>query len=323
MNSINHEGVNFHFCTGERKPARQLVLDYHYSGRCHNNPVMVGSLHLDGGLFGDKGEIVAACIFGLSNNNTWAVKKVNVIELVRLVRKEGIKAPLSWLISKTIKALKHKGGYDIAISYADATQEHHGGIYQACSWNYHTYREPGEDGLIIDGEFVPRRSVSTRFGTYSKGKLSEMFDEVILSTDSELIAYTCQMEGVRILQRPETLSGDDVASVPVFRHIVENFPCDIHLNYNCNFPVCDSAVFTKAIELARESGESLSVPYAVWAQTVDCLKNYDDPMKITASRFETELVHSVDIHTMDDLLAVHRDTQKRHAWENIKKMVKF
>ena len=40
----------------------------------------------------DKGEIVAACIFGLSNNNTWAVKKVNVIELVRLVRKEGIKA---------------------------------------------------------------------------------------------------------------------------------------------------------------------------------------------------------------------------------------
>lgn len=152
---------------------------------------------------------------------------------------------------------------------------------------------------------------------------SEMFDEVILSTDSELIAYTCQMEGVRILQRPETLSGDDVASVPVFRHIVENFPCDIHLNYNCNFPVCDSAVFTKAIELARESGESLSVPYAVWAQTVDCLKNYDDPMKITASRFETELVHSVDIHTMDDLLAVHRDTQKRHAWENIKKMVKF
>ena len=34
---------------------------------------------------------------------------------------------------------------------------------------------------------------------------SEMFDEVILSTDSELIAYTCQMEGVRILQRPESL----------------------------------------------------------------------------------------------------------------------
>ena len=112
---------------------------------------------------------------------------------------------------------------------------------------------------------------------------SEMFDEVILSTDSELIAYTCQMDGVRILQRPESLSGDDVASVPVFRHIVENFPCDIHLNYNCNFPVCDSTVFTKAIELARESGESLSVPYAVWAQTVDCLENYDDPMKITAS----------------------------------------
>ena len=100
-NSINHEGVDFHFYTGERLPARDLVLKYHYSGRCHNNPILVGSLHLNGGLFGDKGEIVAACFFALSNNNTWSVKKVNVIELVRLVRKESIKAPLSWLISKS------------------------------------------------------------------------------------------------------------------------------------------------------------------------------------------------------------------------------
>ncbi len=144
---------------------------------------------------------------------------------------------------------------------------------------------------------------------------SGLFDDVVLSTDSELIARTCEIDGVHVISRPQSLASDDVASIPVFQHIVDKFPCDLHLNYNCNFPVCDKSVFKKAIELAEESGESLSVPYAVWAQTVQCLDNYNDPMKITAAKFNTDLVHSVDIHTMDDLLAVHRDNQKEFKWK--------
>ena len=73
-----------------------------------------------------------------------------------------------------------------------------------------------------------------------------------------------------------------MASVPVFQHIVEHFPCEVHLNYNCNFPECTEAVLEKAVGLAREFGEALSVPYAAWAQTSDCLLNYGDPMRITA-----------------------------------------
>ena len=176
---LEYEGNKFYFHTGERQIARQLVLKYHYSGRCHENPTLVGSLHLEGGLYGDKGELVACCMFSLSNNNTWALKKVDLIELVRLCRKEEIRVPLSWLVSHTVKAIKQTGRFDIAISYADATQDHHGGIYQACSWNFHTYRKPKEDGLIIDGKFVPKRSVSSRYGTYRRDKLGEMFDKVI------------------------------------------------------------------------------------------------------------------------------------------------
>jgi len=175
---LEHEGNKFYFYIGERLAARELVLKYHYSGRCHENPTLVGSLHLEGGLYGDKGELVACCMFSQSNNNTWALKKVDLIELVRLCRKEEIRVPLSWLVSRTVKAIKQTGRFDIAISYADATQDHHGGIYQACSWNFHTYRKPKEDGLIIDGKFVPKRSVSSRYGTYRRDKLGEMFDEV-------------------------------------------------------------------------------------------------------------------------------------------------
>ena len=97
---------------------------------------------------------------------------------MRLCRKEEVQVPLSWLVSHTVKEVKKLGRFDIAISYADATQEHHGGIYQACSWNFHTYRTPKEDGLMIDGTFVPKRTVSTRYGTYRRDKLGEMFDEV-------------------------------------------------------------------------------------------------------------------------------------------------
>ena len=161
---LEYKGNTFYFHTGERQTARELVLKYHYSGRCHENPILVGSLHFGGGgLYGDKGELVATCMFSLSNNNTWSLKKVDLIELVRLCRKEEVQVPLSWLVSRTVKEVKKLGRFDIAISYADATQDHHGGIYQACSWNFHTYRTPKEDGLVIDGTFVPKRTVSTRY----------------------------------------------------------------------------------------------------------------------------------------------------------------
>lgn len=131
-------------------------------------------------------------------------------------------------------------------------------------------------------------------------------DEVVLSTDSELIARTCLASGARILRRPPELSGDGVASVPVFRHVVERFPCEVHVNYNCNFPECPPDVVEQAVSLARETGEALSEPYAVWAQTAERLENYGNPFEITATRFADERIHPLDVHHMEDLLEVHR-----------------
>ena len=56
---LEYKGNTFYFHIGERHAARELVLKYHYSGRCHENPILVGSLHFGGGgLYGDKGELV-------------------------------------------------------------------------------------------------------------------------------------------------------------------------------------------------------------------------------------------------------------------------
>ena len=143
---------------------------------------------------------------------------------------------------------------------------------------------------------------------------SEIFDEVILSTDSELIARTCMEERIKILRRPSHLCEDETPSIPVFKHIVENFPCDIHLNYNCNFPICDNSVFSQAIQVAEEFGEALSEPYAVWAQRMDVLCSYENPLKITAKKFPSNKIHPTDIHTMDDLISVHRENQYDLIW---------
>ncbi len=57
---------------------------------------------------------------------------------------------------------------DLVVSFADATQGHHGGVYQAASWNYHEQRASQNDGFLIDGEFVPRRTCYGRYGTSSR-----------------------------------------------------------------------------------------------------------------------------------------------------------
>ena len=169
-------------------------------------------------------------------------------------------------------------------------------------------RLPYKNLLPYKGEPLVRRAVNNLLQ-------SNLFAKVVLSTDSELIARTCiDIEGVSILWRPEELATDDIASIPVFQHIIDNFPCDIHLNYNCNFPECPKEVFEDALRIAKSSGESLSNPYAVWAQSSTCLRNYGDPFKITAQVFETKLVHPIDIHTEDDLLAVHQENQNGSPW---------
>ena len=144
---------------------------------------------------------------------------------------------------------------------------------------------------------------------------SELFNKVVLSTDCELIARTCMdLTNIEILKRPDTLALDDTASIPVFQHISKNFPCDIHLNYNCNFPECPIDVFREAISLTTIKGEALSCPYAVWAQSRECLENYGDPFNITADIFKVPDLYPVDIHSQSDLLQTHRDHQIDSPW---------
>jgi hypothetical protein len=156
------------FHLGMHREANQLVKKYHYSGR-PVNPIVCGTFHAPGGLFGTIGEAVAACIFA-SPPTRWSEP---VLELLRLVRCEN-PVPLSQLISYTVKAVKQKRISDLLVSFADNTQDHHGGVYQACSWNYHGLRNRQMDGVVVDGAFVPGRTAVARYGTRSPERLASV-----------------------------------------------------------------------------------------------------------------------------------------------------
>jgi len=146
-----------------------MVLTYHYSRRVPSNVQMVGSLHLDGGLFGGDGPMVAAAFWSIPPTR-WAE---TVIELTRLVRGSE-QVPLTFLVSRCAKELKRKG-YDLLVSFADRTQGHEGYVYRASNWNYAGCRERANDGMVIDGAFHPGRTCNSLFGTRSLDKLRQMF----------------------------------------------------------------------------------------------------------------------------------------------------
>ncbi len=152
--------------------AHALVEQHHYSGRA-----VRGSSFAAGAFQGE--ELQGACFFS-SPAARWPVV---VLELCRLVKVPGSDFPLSGLVSYAVRQLRQQPKA-LLVSYADATQDHHGGIYQACSWNYHGLRSPRVDGFYLDGVFTPKRSCNTAYGTCGLPQLRELFASVVPHYDS-------------------------------------------------------------------------------------------------------------------------------------------
>lgn len=169
------DGQEWFFRDGQIDAARHLVINHHYSKRFAGIH-FVGTAHLAGGLFGDFGEAIAACCFGVPPSR-WSQP---LLELQRLVLHPDYRGfPLSSLISKTAAYIKKAKTADLLVSFADDTQGHHGGVYQASSWKYHGKRDSRVDGFMINGEFVPMRSANSRYGTASQSKLEEVLQTTV------------------------------------------------------------------------------------------------------------------------------------------------
>lgn len=146
-----------------------LVRQFHYSRRMPQNILHCYAIRSAGGLFGDKGDVLAGVIFSHPPTR-WSEQ---LAELSRLVRHPDCDVPLSKLIAFSCHWLK-LAKRPLLVSFADKTQGHHGGIYQACGWNYDGCRDRRMDGLLIDGRFIPGRTCNHTFGTQSPDKVREL-----------------------------------------------------------------------------------------------------------------------------------------------------
>ena len=134
------------FTGAEQDEVWPLVRDFHYSRRMPANIQHCYAARNSGGLFGDTGEPLAGVVFSIPPTR-WSE---DVLELSRLVMVSNGGIQLSQLVSFACKHLR-KQGWHLLVSFADWTQRHHGGIYQAAGWNYSGCRDRRMDGLIIDG----------------------------------------------------------------------------------------------------------------------------------------------------------------------------
>lgn len=146
--------------------ANGIVSRDHYATKMPN---FIKLVYAD--VLSESGSKVLACaIFSLPIGRS----DLEALELTRLVRLPDYDRPLTKLISKAVGHIRNQRLADLLISYADSEEDHHGGIYQSCSWIYAGMRGERLDGFNIDGLFVPARTCNGRYGTSSAEELPKL-----------------------------------------------------------------------------------------------------------------------------------------------------
>ena len=141
-----------------------LVRDYHYSKQMPAGVRHRFAWREDGGLFGDTGMVMAGIVYGTGNIKM----PFDALEMMRLVRDPSLTQPLSLFVSQSIRWLRANTGWAFIFSYADPSQEHHGGIYQASGFTYVGRSKRQKTFFNNDGEPIHKRTVSAELGTASQ-----------------------------------------------------------------------------------------------------------------------------------------------------------
>jgi len=167
--------------------AAPFVKRHHYSHAAPGAMRAVASygVFAPGGLFGSSVKMVACCMFSLPTTVGWSQgggddTSQQPVELSRLVRLDDADFALSSFVSWSLRSVKHvaraRGLPPVVVSYADSGQNHHGGIYQACSFLYVGIRGEGRlYGCEIGGRVTHRRSLFQLIGTSSESVVQRMF----------------------------------------------------------------------------------------------------------------------------------------------------
>lgn len=139
--------------------AQYACVHWHYS-----KAIPVGKLVKVG--VWENGIFIGVVIYSHGANryigNPYGLTQNQAVELTRVALTKH-HAPVSKILSLSLRFLKMScPGLRLVISYADADQDHHGGIYQATNWLYTGLLQPkGRTAFIIHGKKTHPRTVAT------------------------------------------------------------------------------------------------------------------------------------------------------------------
>lgn len=176
--------------------ARRFVVDNHYSHRFSSCRYALGVFYRSEEhefFAGTHEKLIGCAVFGhpvgnkaiesLTTDNSLPLDAV--LELTRLVIYDGYGKNIeSYAISQAFHWLKgHDTTVKVLLSYADPEYGHAGTIYQATNWYY---QGMGASKLMPDymikvhpnGEWIPSRTVTERFGPKNPQKLAETIGHV-------------------------------------------------------------------------------------------------------------------------------------------------
>ena len=158
MNSTSNPILKIDWATHEA--AKFACLNWHYA-----KAIPVGKLVKVGAWENEK--YIGCVIFGRGANNNmlkpFGLKADEGCELVRIALNKH-ETPVSKILSFALKFLKKQSPeLRLVVSYADADQNHHGGIYQATNWIYDGLKNAGTMGaFIINGKKTHPKSVHSK-----------------------------------------------------------------------------------------------------------------------------------------------------------------
>ena len=140
--------------------AKYAVETWHYSQRMPKSKLLkVGVWESD--------RFIGVVIYGVGGGNSTRGDKYGldpageVVELVRVALRDHV-APVSRIIAISMVFLRrHCPGIRLVISFADTSQGHHGGIYQAGNWIYTGLTE-GDREFHVKGEILHPRTIHLR-----------------------------------------------------------------------------------------------------------------------------------------------------------------
>lgn len=176
MNSTNKPVLKVDWATHE---ATKFACEkWHYS-RCipKSKLVKIGAW--------ENGKFIGVVVFSYGANaklgSPYGCTMQECVELTRIAL-TAHQTPVSKILSIALNFLKKQSpGIKLVVSYADADQNHHGGIYQATNWIYEGLFNHGSVGAyLIDGQKVHPKSMFDRHGTHARDQIKKIYPSMQL-----------------------------------------------------------------------------------------------------------------------------------------------